>query len=538
MPPLFVWILVFGLSASSFASLTVVQENDSGVELELKTEQPEISTVFIQKKRYSRLNAVGLKNSLPPGYPEVPSLSELIWIPKGKSPVLTYEASKIQRLALESDLSYLENRMDHCSPNKPIQRNAKAYRKVYGNIPVEMEEVGHVASDRLVRIRLWPFKYEAALRKLSFVPHLKVKLSFVEEKNSAQGVLSNHRNSVVQYLVANRKSIPLYKQSDSGKVDLVISHTQYQNALGRYLDFKRAQGREVREVYLEGKSNLEIREILKSAYSLENPPSSTLLVGNIDQIPSWRGSGDNRWTDFPYTTLDGDNLPDISLGRLPVHSDSELNAFIDKAISREKDSKPREEVLLTAGRDQSLGCPANVTKVGQKLKLGAPETTVIQKYKTEVSTEEVITAYNQNPSIVVYDGHGNRQGMTEIPLLISSLNKLNNSTYPLLLDIACLNANWGGGASPRNFAESILLAEKRGVAGILASGGSGYGHDFFQTIGELIGKSQQAASSDPKMNQIGQVILAAKVKHGSQDRTYWNYYGDPSSSIWDSETIH
>lgn len=125
----------------------------------------------------------------------------------------------------------------------------------------------------------------------------------------------------------------------------------------------------------------------------------------------------------------------------------------------------------------------------QKLNLGAPAVKVINKYKTEVSAEKVITAYNQNPSLVVYDGHGNRQGMTEIPLLISSLERLHNAVYPILLDIACLNANWRSSASPRNFAESILLDSNRGLAGILASGGSGYGHAFFQTIGKLIGKS-------------------------------------------------
>lgn len=48
-----------------------------------------------------------------------------------------------------------------------------------------------------------------------------------------------------------------------------------------------------------------------------------------------------------------------------------------------------------------------------------------------------------------------------------------------------------------------------------------------------MGKAQSITKADPKMNQIGQVILAAKIKHGTQDRTYWNYYGDPISRIWE-----
>lgn len=537
MRSLFLLLSIFVFSLSSFASISVLKEDTTGVELELQINPPEIETVLIQGKKYSRLNTGSLKSYLPAGYPEVPSLSELIWIPKGKSPVLTYETPLSQRMDLSFPVSYQDLNPDHCGLRKTVPRNLRAYLKQYGTVPATIEEIGTVASDRIVRIHLWPIRYEGP-KRVRFSPHLKVKIAFVDDNSVSKGVVSSFQNSIAQYLVLNRGSIPKMKNQNSGKIELVISHSKYQSGLTRYLDFKKSLGREVREYYIEGKSNLEIKEILKHEYSLDNPPSSTLLVGNIDQIPSWKGSGDNRWSDFNYTTLDGDSLPDISLGRLPVHSNDELSAFIDKSISREKDVKPHEEILLTAGRDQSLGCPANVTKVGNKLKVGAPEAKIIQKYKTEVSTEEVISAYNQNPTLVVYDGHGNRQGMTEIPLLISSLNALTNSTFPLLLDIACLNANWGSSASPRNFAESILLAEKRGVAGILASGGSGYGHDFFQTIGELIGQAKGASSKDPKINQIGQVILAAKVKHGTQDRTYWNYYGDPSSSVWDENSMN
>lgn len=533
MSSLFLWFSISVFSFCSFASLNVLHEDERGFEFELKTEKPSLETVLIQGKKFTRMNAAELQTHLPSGFPDVPSHDELIWIPEGKSPVLSYETSDYQSLPLAFDLSYQKTNSDHCGSREEVKRNEKAYRQTYGNIPAQIEETGYVASDQFVRIKLWPIKYEGEKRSLSFAPSLKVKISFVENKESRKGFVSSRRNSIAVYLAANRKSIPPFKKLDTAKVDLIISHVKYQGALARFLDFKKSLGREVREYYIEGKSNSEIKEILKKEYSLENPPTSTLLVGNIDELPAWRGSGDNRWTDFNYTILDADNLPDIALGRIPVHSAEELAAFIDKAVAREKDSKPYQEVLLTAGQDQSLGCPANVTKVGQKLNSGAPEVKVIKKYKTEVSTEEVITAYNQNPTLIVYDGHGNRQGMTEIPLLISSLERLHNSVYPILLDIACLNANWGSSASPRNFAESILLDSNRGVAGILASGGSGYGHDFFQTMGELIGKSHQSHISDPKMNQIGQVILAAKVKHGTQDRTYWNYYGDPSSSIWE-----
>jgi len=124
--------------------------------------------------------------------------------------------------------------------------------------------------------------------------------------------------------------------------------------------------------------------------------------------------------------------------------------------------------------------------------------------------------------------------MTEIPLLMTTLNELSNSVFSIVLDIACLNANWSSSASWRNFAASVLFEERRGVAGIMASGGSGDGHAFFQSIGKIMSEARKNLSSDTQMNEIGQVILAAKIIHGAQDRSFWNYYGDPASSVWES----
>ncbi len=125
--------------------------------------------------------------------------------------------------------------------------------------------------------------------------------------------------------------------------------------------------------------------------------------------------------------------------------------------------------------------------------------------------------------------------MIEIPLKISTLDQLGNTVFPILLDIACKNANWTSqGADPRNFAESLLLMPKAGVAGIMASGGSGNGHGFFRTIGTNMAEARKAGRTEPKLNEIGYVIMVAKAKHGAQDRTFWNYYGDPAQSVWDS----
>lgn len=524
-------LLLILCSWPCLGAIELIKQSPRELILRLRTEAPELQEVKIQGGTYTRIVSRELSNEGPLGTPEIPTLSDLIWLPQGTKPVLRIHPTSPQSLALNSDLSYRVSFPNHCdSSPPPAKKDGLAYKKNYGNPEVEITEIGYGASDKFARIKFWPFQYQPTKQQLLWVPEILVTVSFesLSEKDTPLILSPNH--SLASYLALNSLQQKAFKKRNP--VDLIISHPSYQSVLSRYIDFKKILGREVRVYFLEKKTNDEIKSLIRKEFSESVIPSSVLLIGNIDQIPSWKGSSDNRWTDFNYSTLDKDSLPDIALGRIPAHSAEELNSFIDKAIAREKEPRNIEEFLLTAGQDESLGCPQNVTKVGKKITLGAPTVNITKKYRTEVGTEEVIAAYNSNPNIIIYDGHGNRTGMTEIPLLISSLNKLTNSTYPIVLDIACLNAHWSSSATPRNFAESILLAANRGVAGIMASGGSGYGHDFFQTIGEIIGKAHDKQQIDSKMNEIGQVILAAKIKHGTQDRTYWNYYGDPSSSVF------
>lgn len=531
-------LLALSFGAPVHAAVQVLESGQDSVVVEVTSPAPVQTEVTIAGRRYAKLTVDGFASALPPGYPEVPSAQELLALPRGTVLRVEIEQASAQEMALRHDLSYAEAAPSHCHGAVKVKRNRPAYRRVYGNNTVKVEEQSFAASDKLARVSFWPVRYDARRRTLTWVPKARVRFHFVPEPalRGEEAPVSGTANSLAQYLALNPP--PFSQEMIGPKVDLIIAHESYRLGMMRYVDFKREHGREVREYYVSGKTSAQIKDILKQEYKAAVPPTGTLLVGNIDQIPSWPGSSDNRWTDYPYQTLDSGNLPDTSVGRLPVHSLDELKAVFDKSIAREVSPRDIDHILITAGSDTSLGCPANVTKVGDKIKQAASSVRVVKKFKTEVNTQAVIDGYNANPNIIVYDGHGNRSGMTEIPLLMSGLDKLTNSSFPIVLDIACLNANWGSSASPRNFAESILVAANRGVAGIMASGGSGYGHDYFQTISSLMAQARQNIATDPKMNEIGQVILAAKIKHGTQDRTYWNYYGDPSSSIWQSTVVY
>ncbi|MEM8993588.1 MAG: C25 family cysteine peptidase, partial [Acidobacteriota bacterium] len=123
--------------------------------------------------------------------------------------------------------------------------------------------------------------------------------------------------------------------------------------------YRRGQGLAVRlvsieDVYDEFSAGVEdpraIRDFLGyAAASWSTPPSYAVLVGHgTYDFRDWYGLGGNLippllWsrgdslfaTDAPFADADGDGVPSVALGRLPVMSEAELQAHIDKIIAYE-----------------------------------------------------------------------------------------------------------------------------------------------------------------------------------------------------------
>lgn len=492
--------------------IKVLSKSPTDLIVVVSADEPVLTDVTIDAQRYKQLRVAGFSSQSPTGHPEMPSVEFIVDVPRGMT--LAYEILERDMdggTVLESDLAFQHRLPIHGGAPVYASRDAGAYAVSHGTSPVVVGDVSWAATEKLASVRFFPVSYDAPRRALRTTRQLKVHfyfkptLSLVDDEPPVGG-------SARSYNAAKR--------------DLLIAHESHKTTLMRYVEWKKSRGRDVIEHYVAGKSAAEIKDIIRAAYKSASPPTTTMLVGHIEQIPSHRGSGDNTWTDFPYQTLDAGDKPDVALGRVPAHDATELDAFLDKAIARETSQRKVDDVLITAGRDMSLGCPANIKIVGDKFKPARENLRIVRRFGSEGATgDQVLQAYNDAPNLVVYDGHGDQQGMQEIPLLIRDLSKLTNTQFSIILDIACLNANWRGGASQRNFAEKILLQKGAGAAGIMASGGSGYGHEYFQTIASLMAQQPSA--------EIGAVIMTAKQRHGSQDKSFWNYYGDPASTVWE-----
>ncbi len=132
-------------------------------------------------------------------------------------------------------------------------------------------------------------------------------------------------------------SLPRAASSASGSY-LILTVDTYLDAVQPLVEWKRMKGFDVQVVTTDdtGHGKEQIQTWLREAYaSWETPPEYLLIVGDVDDIPTWNFSGNP--TDHPYTLMnEGDWLPDLILGRLSVQSAYQAETAINKSVNYER----------------------------------------------------------------------------------------------------------------------------------------------------------------------------------------------------------
>lgn len=329
----------------------------------------------------------------------------------------------------------------------------------------------------------------------------------------------------------------------------VVSNRKFQQTLQPYLEWKTQQGYEVQELYtdqLPGKRGAELAHAIRERLMAMDPrPAYVLLVGDVDEVPSFPGSGP---ADLYYGEYTDDYYADAYVGRFSASNVEQLQPQLDKTRYMAFLSPNEGEWLKHSLTVDDITPEISVMDPAAALSLNYPlnfEDNTSQKTETTWS-ESINTIINNGCSYVSYFGHGG-PGMWNGNYSNSNVNSLNNrNKYPVVFSITCHAGNFA--FSQPCLAEAFMQRKEAGAVAVIAASrpsrsdsnyrlffgenmsnqttGIGMLRSLFPCVGA---DPSQRARTIGQALEVGMLAVARKIRDDFYDNTeMYNLLGDPT----------
>ncbi len=342
---------------------------------------------------------------------------------------------------------------------------------------------------------------------------------------------------------------------------LIVYAPDFSDAIAPLVDWKTRKGYDVRTVStaLTGSSTTGIKEYIQNAYDTwDAPPEYVLLVGDVDEIPTYSFYGNP--SDQVYVQLEGDDwLMDAMVGRLPVENQTEAQALINKTINYERhpdiagDPTWQTRALMVAGVYASDTPGYTVDFCGERLEdLGFPApTTVTSPPLPSLQGATVVRGtLNAGVGFVVYRGWAyGTAGWDPPTFTVDDIPSLDtNNMTPIVMSFVCLNGDYT--ASNACFGESFVrqgTAEQPGKGAVAFIGnGEHWSHTRYN---DAMAISIFERITDENITNLGALLNTGKMRFmdyfpneisaaefGEESVEFYfhiyNLMGDPSLNFW------
>jgi hypothetical protein len=335
--------------------------------------------------------------------------------------------------------------------------------------------------------------------------------------------LADHRSNVSGLRVATVKVGDLYDEFNYG-----VFNPQ---AIRSFLAYAYANWNPPAPTYvlLVGGSSYDYRDILHIPRTLY-VPSQVIETALLGQTPS-----DNWFAQI----VGNDAMPDLFIGRLPAHSEAQVDLMVDKIIHYDL-NPPSEDwstnVLLVADDDEP-----SFEAISEQLAARVPYYYTVDKvyaadYPPEDPTVDISDAINSGRVLVNYAGHGNvdmwgvwQGGHMFDASDVRALDNINK--LPVVSVANCLNGYFVG--SHVSLAEEFMRLQNKGAVATWAP--TGLGFPFAHR--ELVREFYEAIFADD-IYDLGAATTAAKAVIYAQGGSLWDeliqtfvLFGDPATQL-------
>ncbi|PCJ18237.1 MAG: hypothetical protein COB02_11660 [Candidatus Cloacimonadota bacterium] len=444
----------------------------------------ELNTKVVDGQTYSVINVPNFVGLTQVGNPDLPAISTNFLVSDNAKPQVTIATD-----------DYVDIKLDHplISSKGHITRDINpdtinyTFSDVYetdaffpNNVLAEVSDTFVMHNVSGVNIAFNFFQYNAKTQTLRVHNNVALTISGALNNNKAavkkevpSFLINSLTNGFVNYdLMA--KPLGVDKVSETGRM-VVIVHDEFAEAAQPFVDWKKKTGLEVSLVNMStvGKTAEDVKAFIQAEFD-KGGLSFVHLIGDVEHIPTLRGTVERAHSDQSYGLVAGDDwFLDIVVSRFSVKSAEKVAYQVAKTISYEANPQTGDDAAWykkATGIASNEGNPKDHVYM-EELRTGLMDFTydeVDAVYDPSASASKVADAVNAGRSVINYLGHGSSSMWVSSRFNIQDVYKLHNGRkLPYIWSVACVNGTFA--AAKESFAEAWLNAgDKENFAGAVA----------------------------------------------------------------------
>ena len=529
---------------------------DGGV-LRLGLAELEIGAEPVAGGGYATLALPGAGTAAEVGQPAVPIYRRLVEVPYGGEVMVSVDKGAVETRQLPLPVI-------PCQPPVPKTGTAPAFAldpRAYSTdaynpeIGARVVDVGVVRGRRVAVVEVYPVAYNPVRNLIEYAPRMKVTVKWTAAdrgktrarqgryssppfEGRLQGVALNEK----QFRPARGPSLPIGY--------LIIVPNEWRTSIAPLAEWRRRKGFSVfvRTLSQVGGGDKDtVKAYIQNAYdNWPIPPSFVLLVGDVDRIGYFAGSGSgNPPTDLNFSLCEGsDYWPDIDLSRASVTSAAQLDSFVDKVIRYEQNNwtngtawAKKAYFVASADADHHGQVESTHKYAMARARPNGTECDSLWTYYGRGTPVDL--ALNGGRAWVTFSGHGSEAGWSDgVTFHSDDVRALSNTDMiPYVQSYACLCGNFA--SSMECFSETWIRAGRRGgIASIASSVVSSWVPD--DTLERRVFDCMFDSGYTWLMGGVNKAKLAfyAQMGGGSGTRGYFEMYncmGDGATDIYSLE---